>query len=559
MGRQALPRRLVALAALAASLVLVTAAGAADAPVATITQTLAGLNDVASGGLAPPDVQVAAGPGFVVEMVNLAERVWRTSGVTSAQVVRTEPLGNFFSSGDDSLTDPRIVYDASSGRWLASISDIDTTSVLLAVSTGADPTGDWIVSSFAAPGCADQPRLGAADGIVVLAADVFTQCEGGSGTALGSELWIVNKEQLLSGSVTPAVTTYGPDPAYSSLAPAQSLSPTATEYVVSVDRPFSRVVHLVAVDGIPPAEVRVKEVASPSIGRLTRPPFAAQPPTGAGRPQPLIETNDDRVLDSAWDNGRLWFSANTTCTPPGDALVRACGRVGELSTVTRTLDWETDLAQARAHVFYPAIRPDGAGNLVIVFAESGTGVLPEAVAVGRTQDGAFTAPVVIAQSAGPYLADRYGDYFGAARDPVDPGVVWVAGEAGTEVRGGFGWVTALASVVVTPAGAALPAVVIAAPPGVRALRTARRTAGAVRLGYRALADGLGIRSIVTLRRKRSVVFFQTTAKAILRADQLYYVLWRPAKKPHGKFTLCVRTVSSAGIESPQSCSAITLG
>lgn len=513
---------------------------------------------MASGGLAPPDVQVAAGPGFVVEVVNLAERVWRTSGVKSAEVVGTEQLGDFFSSGDDNLTDPRIVYDALSGRWFASISDIETSSVLLAVSAGADPTAGWTVSSFAAPGCADQPRLGVADGIVVLAADVFTGCEARGGAALGSELWIVNKEQLLAGSVTPAVTTYGPNPAYSSFAPVQSLSPTATEYVVSVDRPSSRVVHLVTVDGIPPAEVRVKEVAAPSISRLTRPPFASQPPTSAGKPQPLIETNDDRVLDSAWDNGRLWLSANTTCIPPGDVLLRACGRVVELSTETRTVDWETDVSQAGAHVFYPAIRPDGVGNLVIVFAESGTRVLPEAVVVGRTPDGAFTQPVVIAQSAGVYLADRYGDYFGAARDPVNPGFVWVAGEAGTDVRGTRGWATAVASVVVTAAGVTPPAVLLAAPPAVRALRGATQTAGAVRLGYRALDDGFGIRLIITVRRKGSVVFSKTTATATLRAEQLYYVLWRPAKKAHGTFTFCVRTVSSAGTQSPQSCSALTL-
>src|SRR4029077_6160355 len=156
--RPALPRRLVlALAALAA-LVLVASAGAATGPVATATQTLIGLDDLTAGGFEPPDVQVAAGPGFVVEMVNLAERTWRTGG-GSAQTLQTRALSAFFSSGADQLTDPRIAYDALSGRWFASISDLDTSSVVLAVSTGSDPTGSWTISSYKAPGGADQTRL----------------------------------------------------------------------------------------------------------------------------------------------------------------------------------------------------------------------------------------------------------------------------------------------------------------------------------------------------------------------------------------------------------------
>ena len=113
MERQALSRRLV-LAAVAA-LVFAGSVAAAGGPVATATQTLAGLDDVAAGGFEPPDVQVAAGPGFVVEMVNLAERTWRTDSAT-AQTLQTEQLSAFFESGGDRLTDPRIAYDALSAK-----------------------------------------------------------------------------------------------------------------------------------------------------------------------------------------------------------------------------------------------------------------------------------------------------------------------------------------------------------------------------------------------------------------------------------------------------------
>ena len=530
---------------------------AADGPVATVTQRLAGLNDVVSGAYSPPDVQVAAGPGYVVELVNLAARIWRTAAGVSAQELRTEQLDDFFGRRGDRLTDPRILYDAPTGRWFASISDVDSGSVLLAVSAGVDPTAGWTVSSFPAAGCADQPRLGLADGVVVLAADLFADCKT-AGATLGGELWVVNKQQLLEGSKAPAYTSYGPDAAYASFAPVQSLSPTSTEYVVSVDEPTSRVVHLLTVDGIPPDPVSVREVASPSLNPLLRPAFAAQPPDAAGKPQLLIETNDDRVLDSVWENGRLWFSANTGCVPAGDILLRTCARLVELSTVTNTVDWDTDLFRAGAHVFFPAIRPDAAGNLVVVYAESGRKLPLTLAAIGRTPEGSLTQPVVIARTAGSFLGDRYGDYFGAARDPVDPTVVWVAGAAGTDVRGGRGWTTALASVAVTGTGVLPPVTLTAPPPGVRALSATARLGGRIRLAYRALDDGSAIRSIVTVRRRQSVVFRATTAPATLRSDQFYYVFWRPAKRLRGPFTFCVRSVSAGGVQSPESCAAITL-
>ncbi|MGZ8717224.1 MAG: hypothetical protein ACXWYO_08955, partial [Gaiellaceae bacterium] len=262
----------------------------------------------------------------MMELVNLAARTWRT-GTGAPQELTTQSLAALFGAGNDRLTDPRVLYDASSGRWFASISDADTDSVLLAVSRASDPTSGWSLYSYSASGCADQPRLGVADGLVVLAADIFRSCDEGFSPALGNELWIVNKEQLVAGAASPAFTTYGPDRSYESLAPVQSMSPTSTEYVVGVDNPTSRVAHLLTVDGVPPAAVHVQEVASLPISPLSPPPPAQQPRTGTGRRQPSIETNDNRVLDAVWENGKLWFSANGGCTPAGDTAQRSCARV----------------------------------------------------------------------------------------------------------------------------------------------------------------------------------------------------------------------------------------
>src|SRR5207244_11471646 len=48
----------------------------------------------------------------------------------------------------------------------------------------------------------------------------------------------------------------------------------------------------------------------------------------------LIETNDERVITAAWQNGSLWLGGNEACTPSGDTATRACRRLVELDTLT---------------------------------------------------------------------------------------------------------------------------------------------------------------------------------------------------------------------------------
>jgi len=539
---------------LAAALVGAGPAGAAGpaAPVATVTATMVGLTDVAGGGYDPPDPQVAAGPGFVVEMVNLAERVWRTDA-GAPQLAQTIPLSVLYGTGADGLTDPRILWDASSGRWFASISDEDQSSVMLAVSDTADPTGAWSVYSFPAGGCADQPRLGVADGVVVLAADVFQRCEGFA-AVLGNEVWVVSKEQAVAGAATVSSTSFGPATTYSSLQPVQSLSPTATEYLVGVDNQSSRAVHVLTVEGVPPATVTMQQVAAPAILPLSLPPDGQQPD-----PSPPVRTNDDRVLDAVWENGKLWFSANTGCVPAGDDAVSACARVTEVSTETLTVDWDVNLGRSNAYLYYPAIRPDAAGDLVVVYGESSPQENPAVVVQGRTPDGTFTAPAVVARSRVAHLGDRYGDYFGAAQDPVDPADVWVVGETAPATAAVTGWATAVASVQVTPAGVTPPTVDGSAPPRVRARATTARAGSAVRLTFTTLDEGENVSSDVTVTAGRKTIVFHTaTAVATVHAGQVHAVLWRSVRTLRGAFAFCVNSTALNGAVSPKSCATVTL-
>jgi hypothetical protein len=96
------------------------------------------------------------------------------------------------------------------------------------------------------------------------------------------------------------------------------------------------------------------------------------------------------------------------------------------------------------------------------------------------------------------------------------------------------------------------------PPGVRARPAVGRRGVSVRLAYTALDDGAAVRERLVVTAGGAVVFKATTTAGKLTAAQSYFVLWRPAKRLHGRFKWCVRSVSNDGTQSPQSCSSVTL-
>jgi hypothetical protein len=82
----------------------------------------------------PPDVQVAAGKKYLLEMVNLDGAIYTKDGT----LVKAFGLERFFnpSVGNkiDEMTGPVLLFDNLSGKWFASISDITEHSIRVAVS-----------------------------------------------------------------------------------------------------------------------------------------------------------------------------------------------------------------------------------------------------------------------------------------------------------------------------------------------------------------------------------------------------------------------------------------
>src|SRR5213594_1697286 len=415
------------------------------APVVSFEGLHFGTNGPYMNRLTPPDVQVAVGLSYVVEMVNVLGRVSTKQGVE----VQTFPLSTFFGvPSTDFISDPKVHFDTASGRWFASIADVTTGSVLLEVSATDDPTGSWNAYRVSTiTGCADQPLLGFSDLVVIVSANDFSSCTSGNPSYLGVQYWVLNKTDLLSGAAARTMS-FGPDPTLFPVHPVQSLLSTDTEFMVSTGSGPTSTLTLYSVTGVPPSIVLVTP-QNLGIRSTTVPPSAPQ--LGS---RSTLDTADNRVQDAMWADDRLWLSLADGCIPAGDR-VRSCVRLIEVDTANGTISQDFDLGISGKYLFYPALRTDAADNLVVVFGYSSATEYPEMrVATRSVHDPPNTigAPQVIRAGEGPEASGcpnnsvcRYGDYFGASQDPADPGIVWVAGEYGTA----NGWATFIAAVAET--------------------------------------------------------------------------------------------------------------
>src|SRR2546427_7475160 len=334
-----------------------------------------GTNGPYTNRLTPPDVQVAVGPNHVVEMVNVLGRISTKQGVE----VQTFRLATFFGvPSTDFISDPKIHFDTASGRWFASITDVTTGSVLLEVSRTADPTGLWNASSVSTiTGCADQPLLGFSDLVVIISANDFSSCTGGNPSYLGVQYWVLNKTDLLSGA-TPRTMSFGPDPTLFSVHPVQSLRSTDTQFMVSTGSGPTSTLTLFSITGVPPGLALVTQ-QNFGIRSVAIPPRAPQ--LGS---RSTLDTADNRVQDAMWADNRLWLSLGVGCTPTGDNLVRSCVRLIEVDTANGTIAQDFDIGFSGKYVFYPALRTDAGGNLVVVFGYSSANDYPEIRAAGRS-------------------------------------------------------------------------------------------------------------------------------------------------------------------------------
>ncbi len=165
-----------------------------------------GFNGVTFGqtpGYVPPDSTGAVGPTQVLVCANGRIRVYSKTGVLGGLNATTD---TFFTSvrAGQTTSDPQVKFDRISNRWFVTIITTSTPNrILIAVSSGPTISNTSSFTFFGFSQDADGKQVGAfADhektgvdaNAVVMGCNMFTGASGGS-------IWVVNKAQLLAGSL----------------------------------------------------------------------------------------------------------------------------------------------------------------------------------------------------------------------------------------------------------------------------------------------------------------------------------------------------------------------
>ena len=436
----------------------------------------------------PPDEGLAVGNGFVLQTVNAALAVYDAN--TGALRQGPTALNQFFhlkpeisrSTGvfGDFTSDPRAYYDAQLQRWLVSVTAIATdpqtgnflapTHLLIAVSETSDPTAGWKIYSIdttndGSNGCpcfGDQPLVGADAHGFFISANAFSLKEGFAGV----QIYAFSKQLLTQGAMPPVVHWNGPrlpggfafslQPAVRTAFESDDAA-HGVEYLVAVAdirNMLDRRVVVWAVsntaslaDPSPTLKLRSAIVGSEPFGV---PPDAAQKSGDTelgslvGEKQRFIATNDQRMQQAVFADGKLW-SALTTIVAIGKDPNPHAGiayfvlrpSVGSDGALKVEMDQQGYVAVANADLFYPALAVGAGGNGAIAFTLSGSDYFPSSGFVPLTSTGAGDVQIIAAGTAphdgfsgygyfGGGGSGRTGDYSAAAVD--EHGAIWIASE-----------------------------------------------------------------------------------------------------------------------------------
>jgi hypothetical protein len=375
----------------------------------------AGINEsLARCSCGAPNISLAVGPNDTLELVEGHAAFFGTNG----GLLSHESLGVFFQNPAHRFVEPVASYDADRHRFLALAIDRTGNLLTLGSSGTSNSTSAWrFVAIPVAPGSfPGSPSIGPAGAFLAIAAS----STNGSGSGLGSQLWLIDLSALEAGN-TALVATAGP-----------------TGYPMGV--------HAVAARGSPGRAYFVATNATriqPFTATGAPPGSTFSTPTGTpyirgALPLPIPQPNSTKFLyapapsvaSAVWVRGLL-------------ALVQSASSGGvdglellEVNSTTGSLR-ENLFVGNGMFLSYPALGADASGDLTVIAVEANSTVYPSLVTVGQpyNEPNATTPFTVLAAGVRTVVSNcsgangcAWGNTSAAAPDPIDPAEVWVAGE-----------------------------------------------------------------------------------------------------------------------------------
>jgi hypothetical protein len=426
---------------------------ASSPPLAPVlSASFVGLVD--DGTRIPPDTMGAAGPNHLVSFLNT--EVGFFSKTTGGRLNPGVSLFGFWSPListnllPNDLFDPKVIYDASSGRFIAVTLDgslpADNSSwVLLAVSKTTDPTAGW--STWALPAdntsvtWADFPGLGVDDNNVYITVNLFDNTV--IANFHNSKVFSVPKTQLLSLPQTTTLSwTEFTDPGFT-LQPAHSLGTATSEYFVTESGIVignRRFLEILAVTGMPPTLV--------SLGTVEVSPYPVIPVSLPVAPQTQIDTGDTRILNVVCRNGHI-YATHTVSDNTNTKTEVAWYEI--VPYPSPTLAQQGRISNASRFYYYPSIAVNVNGDIALGFSGSSPTEFAGGYYTARLNSDppGTTQPVALLQAGlEPYFktfggtSNRWGDFSATVVDPSDDLTFWTLQEyARTGNQWGTWWGT----------------------------------------------------------------------------------------------------------------------
>ena len=396
-----------------------------------------GLKD---SGFTPPDTHIAVGPRRNIEVVNSRFAIFdkRKRNRTRGGFVEFSDWVSFSNKlNGAAFFDPWIVYDASINRWIMlflALRSADQKSwYVISVSAGPDPfTGFWQVMFLDASidndtptnNWADYAKLGYDGDSVYITSNQFSFADNSFQYA---KIRVLDKSDVVSNSVsgfTDFVDLKDADGRDASgIQPAVHYGANPAAFFINSHFSNSDELSIRTITGAPGSPVLSAPTAV-NVGDYLLPPDARQKGSAA-----LLFTGDARLLNASWRGGAIW-TCHTVAAGGGAGArwYQVTDGTGGAPTVVQS----GEFSGGGMDFFYPAILPTSTGGAGMVIDRSGPTEFASCYLTGRKAGdplGTMQTPRRFGRGKSAYLLGRWGDYNGVSLDPVNPGRVYVGGQA----------------------------------------------------------------------------------------------------------------------------------
>jgi hypothetical protein len=404
----------------------------------------------------PPDPGIAVSAGAFVQSVN--ELVMIVDRTTNGY--RIIPNTDFFALDGNQVTqsDPRVLFDATHGRWVAAeiSSDCGHGYLHLAVSATDDPFDIWTVYRIVFKGrIPDFPGLGSSGSTVQVGLNAFAADPSSPGCLSpgdfeGAMLVVVDWSDLVAAVPSLPATTTTPDAGLFTWRPTTTApGDTLARLVVGIDNgtDSSADIGYATISGTnADRSVTVSDVVNltreQGLPALDSPPAPRQP----GDPPTIARAVDGDPTDAIAAAGHLWFIATASCMGAGETIPRDCVRVTELLTsdgpTSVSVASDVRLEESGFDLYMGGLGRAVDGTLYVVYSRSSPAQQIEDWATyRRPAEAAFGAPALLIPGGGTYSGSRWGDYVILAPDPAAPDAVWQADEVAGTDGSWFTWIS----------------------------------------------------------------------------------------------------------------------